>query len=596
MAIPFLNHLDLRSVSELQNAILHKTTTTTASNVEGKFIYDTGTNTMQYYNGTSWINLDGSGDISAVVAGAGLTGGGTSGSVTLNVGDGAGITVNADSIDANVDDITTQIVSDNIVAKTAAVTNGSAQLATGDQIYDFVTGQGYIDGNQTISLSGDLSGSGTTSINATIVADAVEAGMLNDNVISGQTALTSGLADADEFLISDAGTIKRMDTSVLKTYMQNNLTFSSGTVTGTGTTNVLPKWTNGGNGALGDSSISDNGTTVTIAGNLDVQGTTTTIDSTTVAIGDNMMKYAKDNTANASDIGWYGKIVSSGTKYPGMWYDASTGVSTPKFALGIATTEPTGTGTIAVTGTLVADLEGNAVTATRLASAQNFSIDGDITASAVSFNGSGAVVLNANIDANVVGAAELNVSGNGTSGYLLSSDGDGSFSWVAAGSAPSDATITLNAGDGLDGGGAFTLNQASNETITFSAENASTTNKGVVELATCAEVLTGTDGSRVVTPDTLACKSVTATISAASVSGSNLYAEITHSLGTEDVMVELFDASTKETVFALVERKDKSGTNSTSKITVYFSAVPSNNIEVLITSLKGATAGTVAYS
>lgn len=59
MAIPFLNHLDLRSVSELQNAILHKTTTATASNVEGKFLYDTGTNTMQYYNGTAWINLDG---------------------------------------------------------------------------------------------------------------------------------------------------------------------------------------------------------------------------------------------------------------------------------------------------------------------------------------------------------------------------------------------------------------------------------------------------------------------------------------------------------------------------------------------------------
>ncbi len=145
------------------------------------------------------------------------------------------------------------------------------------------------------------------------------------------------------------------------------------------------------------------------------------------------MKYAKDNTANASDIGWYGKIVSSGTKYPGMWYDASAGVSTPKFALGIATTEPAGTGTIATTGTLIADLEGNADTATTLASSQNFSITGDITASAVSFNGSGNVVLNASIDANVVGASELNVSGNGTSGQVLASDGDGTFSWADAG-------------------------------------------------------------------------------------------------------------------------------------------------------------------
>jgi len=57
MAIPFLNHLDLRSVSELQNAILHKTTSGSASDVEGKIIYDTGTDTIKFYNGSAWISL-----------------------------------------------------------------------------------------------------------------------------------------------------------------------------------------------------------------------------------------------------------------------------------------------------------------------------------------------------------------------------------------------------------------------------------------------------------------------------------------------------------------------------------------------------------
>ncbi|KKN55461.1 hypothetical protein LCGC14_0582310, partial [marine sediment metagenome] len=37
--------------------------------------------------------------------------------------------------------------------------------------------------------------------------------------ITGQTALASGLADTDEFLINDAGVIKRMDASVLATYI-----------------------------------------------------------------------------------------------------------------------------------------------------------------------------------------------------------------------------------------------------------------------------------------------------------------------------------------------------------------------------------------
>jgi hypothetical protein len=48
--------------------------------------------------------------------------------------------------------------------------------------------------------------------------------MLNNNVVSGLTALTSGLATTDELLISDGGTIKRMDISVLLTLTDANAT------------------------------------------------------------------------------------------------------------------------------------------------------------------------------------------------------------------------------------------------------------------------------------------------------------------------------------------------------------------------------------
>lgn len=83
----------------------------------------------------------------------------------------------------------------------------------------------YITGNESITLSGDVTGAGTTAIGVTINSSAVEGSMLNNNVISGRTALTTGLVSTDEFMISDAGTVKRMDVSVLETYMQNNLTF-----------------------------------------------------------------------------------------------------------------------------------------------------------------------------------------------------------------------------------------------------------------------------------------------------------------------------------------------------------------------------------
>ena len=46
--------------------------------------------------------------------------------------------------------------------------------------------------------------------------DTVTAAKLNDDIISGQTALTSEPADTDEFLVSDAGTIKRIDYSLIK--------------------------------------------------------------------------------------------------------------------------------------------------------------------------------------------------------------------------------------------------------------------------------------------------------------------------------------------------------------------------------------------
>ena len=46
--------------------------------------------------------------------------------------------------------------------------------------------------------------------------DTVTAAKLNNDIISGQTALASEPADTDEFLVSDAGTLKRIDYSLIK--------------------------------------------------------------------------------------------------------------------------------------------------------------------------------------------------------------------------------------------------------------------------------------------------------------------------------------------------------------------------------------------
>mgnify|MGYP003113056872 FL=1 len=126
---------------------------------------------------------------------------------------------------------------------------------------------------------------------------------------------------------------------------------------------------------------------------------------------------------------------------------------------------------------------------------------------------------------------------------------------------------------------------------------ASTTATGVVELATATEAKNGSGAEKVVDASQLGARSVYATIDVSDSSfTSNKYAEITHSLGTEDVFVQLFDSSTKDTVYANVARTDKSNSASTTKIKIEFGRVPANDVEVIITSAAGASAGSVAYA
>jgi hypothetical protein len=67
-----------------------------------------------------------------------------------------------------------------------------------------------------VAISGDVTMANNGAV--TIAATAVEGSMLNTDVISAQTALASGLAATDELMVSDAGTLKRMDISVLSAF------------------------------------------------------------------------------------------------------------------------------------------------------------------------------------------------------------------------------------------------------------------------------------------------------------------------------------------------------------------------------------------
>ena len=115
----------------------------------------------------------------------------------------------------------------SIPTGTTNVTIAGDLTISGDDLFMGTNTSGYIlvaDGTNynPVAVSGDVTISNAGAI--TIASTAVEGSMLNNNVISGQTALTSGLATTDELMVSDAGTLKRMDVSVLQTLTDGSAT------------------------------------------------------------------------------------------------------------------------------------------------------------------------------------------------------------------------------------------------------------------------------------------------------------------------------------------------------------------------------------
>tara|TARA_R100000656_G_scaffold32268_2_gene28009 strand:+ start:614 stop:2551 length:1938 start_codon:yes stop_codon:yes gene_type:complete len=118
-----------------------------------------------------------------------------------------------------------------ISVTTAAVTNGSVNLSTGDQIYDFVTGQGYEDGTVTsVTVTGGsgLTGSGTVTTTGTITLNVDYAG--TDNYILVPASATAASGDSIAFSdVDDSNTVKEstlanipmVALTAVKTYIDN---------------------------------------------------------------------------------------------------------------------------------------------------------------------------------------------------------------------------------------------------------------------------------------------------------------------------------------------------------------------------------------
>ena len=195
MALSYLTDINLNK-NELQNAVIQNLGAAPGTPVEGQIYYDStaGDKQLYFYNGSAWIPV--SGDISEVIAGDGLTGGGDTGSVTLNVVGGTGITANANDI-AITDTGVTAASYGSSTAIPVITVNAQGQITTASTaaISTDLTIAADSGSDDTVTLGTDtLTFAGTANeIETTVTNNQIQIGLVDNPTVSGNLIVSGNL-------------------------------------------------------------------------------------------------------------------------------------------------------------------------------------------------------------------------------------------------------------------------------------------------------------------------------------------------------------------------------------------------------------------
>jgi len=508
MAINFLHNVNFNK-NEIQNIRIQNEASNPAG-VTGMLYYNTTDSILRVYNGAAWLDLavsTGGSAISGVTGTNGVSASNTGGVVTVQHAD----TSTQDDV-TNTAQTYIQSIGLDTFGHLTSISSSTVTLA----------GLGYT-GVDDADNYGGFTVTGNTGVSESITSDS-SLTIIGDGNDTAVSALEMTITNTDKgsaqniykSLAADTGT----DSAASNT---DTLTFTGGDGVGTSAASVTGGSeitfdvdstvvrTSGNQTITGVKTFSDN---VNIDGNLTVSGATITTISETVNVEDSIMLLNSNAPAvPVDDSGFAVERGDSETAY--MIWDESD----DKFivGLGAATDNASGAGNITIDA--YADFKASYIEGDKISL-------GSIAA--------------ATVDTNAFVVSDSGELKTRTGAQLRSDIGAGTVSSIAVESTTD--SLNVNSGSPVTSSG----------TISLSLDEATTAQSGIISKSTVAETRALSSTAKSVTPASLEGLRARANIG----NGTDLVFDISHGLGTKDVIVQLYDNADFSTVYADVVRTE----------------------------------------